>query len=164
MSDYDKCVREGVIRPGDDFTTRKETNVLLGLSPTAGFMRGGARIAAVDGEAAIIWWPKCRDEKNGWENVKEEYGEDIGRGFNSVLVISEKNLDERRNQEHIQRVIATSAERIRYVFWREELNRTRWYKFYGKFQLDEEATRRENKCIFKRIVSEVAVNCTRHRG
>ncbi len=158
MADYDRCVRERRVHCGADLRTRSRTNRLLGLPPNAGFMVGGAHFVTREGEEATICWPKYEDYEHRWINSQEEYGEDIGRGFRAVLTYSERNLDEEVNQEHIERVINTPAERIRYVFWREELHNHRWYKFYGKFQLDEDATRRENKCIFRRIASEVPTN------
>ena len=160
MSDYRKCLREGVIRCGADFDNRRETNLLLGLSPNAGFMRGGTSMTPANGEEAIVCWLKDRDIGSGTGSkiVKLEFGEDIGRGYKAVLTFSERNVDEERNKEHIAYILGHPATRTRYVFWRETFNGAAWYKFYGKFQLDEEATRRENKCIYRRIASEVAIN------
>ena len=164
MSDYDKCLSDGVIRCGADFDKRRETNLLLGLSPNAGFMRGGASMTPANEEEAIVCWLKDEDEANGWVNVKLEFGEDIGKGYKAVLTFSERNVDEERNKEHIAYILGHPATRTRYVFWRETFNGAAWYKFYGKFQLDEEATRRENKCIYRRIASEVEINRPHNLG
>ena len=159
MSDYSTCMREGVIKCGSDFRTRGETNILLGLPRNAGFMRGGTSIR---GENAIVCWPKDEDVKNGWVNEQSDFAEDIGRGYRAFLTFSERNVDEAKNRKHISHVLDTPAERTRYVFWQEKNGNAIWYKFFGKFQLDEEATRKEGKCIFRRIASEMS--CAHNLG
>ena len=48
----------------------------------------------------------------------------------------------------------------RYVFWRESRKGTNWYKFYGVFAIDVEATRAtcdtERPCVVYRRISKVA--------
>ena len=157
MSDKTTCAANKKIIFGNDFNTRAEINELFGISRGAGARKGGAALSGV-GREEIICWSNEPSPESPWVNAKVKFGPNSdSRGYQEVLEITEENRDPSENEKHIQKIMNTPELRTRHVFWREERNGARWYKFYGTFVLDLEKTNASKKCWFKRVATEVPI-------
>ena len=157
MSDKAICMARKRIVFGDDFRTRAEINELFGLPNGAGTRQGGASLEGV-GRNGILWWPNEPAPNNSWVNAKVTFGPKTDRrGYQEVLEITEENRDPVENEKHIERVIGAPKLGTREVFWHEQRNGVRWYKYYGTFVLDFEKTKASKKCWYKRVATEVLI-------
>ena len=155
MSDFTKCQQAKVIRFGDDFAERSETNLLFGLNPRAGMMKGAASLKPV-GRIALIWWPSNPGDNNEWVDVKEQFGPlSDSRGWQEVLQISEMNRDPEENKRHLEETLANPWSQTRYVFWHESYQNARWYKFYGVYKFMREKSQATGKCWFERVAKQI---------
>ena len=136
MSKFNACRRNGSISFGDDFDSVAEVTVLFGLAIKKIPFHNCFNIP---GTPDTIGCLLSEEGGNGWHNVRE-FGSTIdSKGWNEVLTVSEYNdeLAETRNRINAE----LEHPKTRYVFYRESRQGTRWYKFYGKFRIDEVATR-----------------------
>jgi hypothetical protein len=136
MSNFNSCRRNGFVTFGDDFDVVAEVTHLFGLKASKLPYHNWFK---VPGKTDVITWLPSVDGGRGWHNVPE-YGPRIdARGWQEILTISEYNDDPETNAKRIDDEL--SNPRTRYVFWREEREGAQWYKFYGAFSIDADATR-----------------------
>lgn len=136
MSKFNTCLRNGFISFGDDFDSVAEVTHLFGGTA----MKLPYRVAfGILGKNDVIAWLPSEEGSHGWHNVPE-YGPNVdSHGWNEILTISEYNDNAEENSKRIEKEL--TAPKMRYVFWREEREGATWYKFYGTFAIDADATR-----------------------
>ena len=97
MSDYAKCVRNGVVEFGDDFSSRKEIMKLFGKE-NEGVGKSG--IVDVGNGSVCFFDEKGRD---GWNHVLNENGRLDRRGWNEVVEVenySEEGLSGEKEKKN----------------------------------------------------------------
>ncbi len=133
MSEFNQCLRNGVVSFGDDFDTIEEVTRLFNGS------RNQYRPwFSIPGCENTICWLPSGDGMKGWHNKATFGAECDGRGWHEIVSIDEFNDDKIRNSEHIQKTVSKKIKRL--VFWRESRENVGWYKFYGTFEVDTQAT------------------------
>ena len=136
MSKFNTCLRNGFVSFGDDLDTVAEVTHLFGV--TAAKLPYHNWFKVPGKTDAIAWLPSEAGGK-GWHNVPE-YGPNADtHGWNEMLTIAEYNDDPETTAKRIDEELANP--KSRYVFWREEREGVQWYKFYGTFFIDADATR-----------------------
>ena len=162
MSEFNECLRNGSVNSGNDFKTLKEAVGIFGLTATRLPYHNWFKIP---GKENTIGWLVTEDggkDKSGgqWRNVRE-FGSDMdSRGWNEILTIREFNDCDETTSTSDRIAEELAMPQTRYVFWRESRKGTNWYKFYGVFAIDVEATRAtrdtERPCVVYRRISKVA--------
>lgn len=146
----------GWLKCGTDFDRVRDFLELFGIKPQR--QKGGVWLNRTK-KIFICWLDPLRGNvKNDaypWDN-SAEYGESIDPNHPNAVVIYEKHLDPDENKGHIESALA--QERYRYIFWKEHNRGYRWYKFYGKYELDCERTQKENRCVWVKVADNVNVN------
>lgn len=136
MSKFNTCLRNGFVSFGDDFDVVAEVTHLFGLKATKLPYHNCFNIPGKKDTLACLF---SEEGGEGWHNVPS-YGPTVDpRGWNEMVTLDEFNESREKTLERIDNEI--SKPRIRYVFWREERDGVRWYKFYGTFMIDVNATR-----------------------
>jgi hypothetical protein len=136
MSKFNTCLRNGFVSFGDDLNTVAEVTHLFGVTATKLPYHNWFK---VPGKTDAIAWLPSEDGGRGWHNVPE-YGPNTDtHGWNEMLTIAEYNDDPETNAKRIDEELANPKSRC--VFWREEREGVQWYKFYGTFLIDVDATR-----------------------
>lgn len=103
-----------------------------------GFLRvAGASIP--NKESEIVWCPNSVHRI--WCNELSEDGLEI-REYNKG--------DEQARREHIERYMSSNQRRITFFREEDELG-FRFYRFVGVFELNKNKSKKENKCVWKRI-------------
>ena len=136
MSKFNSCLRNGFVSFGDDFDVVAEVTHLFGVNASKLPYHNWFK---VPGKMDVITWLPSEDGGRGWHNVPEYGPNTDSRGWNEIVAISEYNDDAETNNKRIDDELAKP--RTRYVFWREEREGVQWYKFYGTFLIDADATR-----------------------
>lgn len=142
MGNFNSCLRNGKLSFGDDFKKVVEVTRLFGLAATKLPFHSCFNIP---NEKDSIAWLVTEDggldkKTNGqWHNIRTFGPESDEHGWNEILTISEFNDAAETTLSRIENELAKP--RTRYVFWRESRLGVRWYKFYGVFEIDAEATR-----------------------
>ena len=136
MSKFNTCLRNGNVSFGDDLDSVAEVTHLFGCRATKLPYHNWFYIPGGEGTIGCLLSENGGD---GWKNTRK-----LGlccdeHGWNEVLQISEFNKDSAKTKERIEQELARPL--TRYVFWREERDGARWYKFYGAFKIDADATR-----------------------
>lgn len=154
MSEFNQARREGCIRFGYDFRSIAEVTHLWGLSATKLPYRVCFKIPDQENALCCLL---SEDGGSGWRNIPG-YGEKLDdRGWREIVRIREFNKDENESAERVAKEMEKPF--TRYVFWRLTQQGSSWYKFYGVFKLDVEATKASvkegmNVCIYNRVSEE----------
>jgi hypothetical protein len=136
MSKFNTCLRNGFVSFGDDFDVVAEVTHLFGMKATKLPYHNCFKIP---GKKDVIACLFSEEGGDGWHNVPN-YGPTVdSKGWNEIVTLLEFNDNREKSVKRINNEI--SNPRTRYVFWREERDGARWYKFYGTFKIDEKATR-----------------------
>ena len=136
MSKFNPCLRNGFVSFGDDFDVVAEVTHLFGVNASKLPYHNWFK---VPGKTDVITWLPSEDGGRGWHNVPEYGPHNDTHGWEEILTISEYNDDTETNSKRIDDELAKP--RTRYVFWRQEREGAQWYKFYGTFLIDADATR-----------------------
>jgi len=146
MSEFNQARREGKIKFGYDFSTLAEVTHLWGLKAKKLPYRVCFRIPGKENALCCLL---SEQGGNGWKNVPH-YGTKMdSRGWREILRIDEYNEDNDifelamvgGHWDIVRRVEnAVENPQERYVFWRESREGVQWYKFYGVFEIDKDAT------------------------
>ena len=136
MSKFNSCLRNGFVSFGDDFDVVAEVTHLFGVNASKLPYHNWFK---VPGKTDVITWLPSEDGGRGWHNVPEYGPHNDAHGWQEILTISEYNDDPEMNAKRIDDELARP--RTRYVFWREEREGVQWYKFYGTYMIDADATR-----------------------
>ena len=136
MSKFNPCLRNGFVSFGDDFDVVAEVTRLFGVKASKLPYHNWFK---VPGKTDVITWLPSEDGGKGWHNVPEYGLRNDACGWKEILTISEYNDDPETNSKRIDDELANP--KTRYVFWRKEREGAKWYKFYGTFLIDADATR-----------------------
>ena len=136
MSKFNMCLRNGFVSFGDDFDVVAEVTRLFGVNASKLPYHNWFK---VPGKTDVITWLPSEDGGKGWHNVPEYGLRNDVCGWKEILTISEYNDDPETNSKRIDDELANP--KTRYVFWRKEREGAKWYKFYGTFLIDADATR-----------------------
>ena len=93
-----------------------------------------------------IWFPILKNDKN-WVN---ELSED-------KTVFFEYNKDLANRKQHVSNLLKKHRQRVTFFKSKDVLG-MEVFHFMGVFELDEEETRKQEKCVWKRISSEYNLN------
>lgn len=141
MSKFNSCLRNGHVSFGDDFDSVAEVTHLFGLK--AAKLPYHTCFNIPEKERTIAWLVAedgGTDKTGGqWHNIREFGPTQESHGWNEILRIAEFNDTAETTSRRIEEELAEP--RTRYVFWRENRMGACWYKFYGVFEIDAEATR-----------------------
>lgn len=151
MSEFNDGLRRGQITFGDDFGSVAEVTHLFGRTATRLPYQCGFGIPGKEDTIALML---SKDGGNGWMNEREFGAKIDGRGWREIVQIREYNKNHEKSVEHVEKELDRPL--TRYVFWNEEREGARWYKFYGTFLLDSEATQAtlgtdRPMCIYRKI-------------
>lgn len=147
MSKFNTCLRNGIVTFGDGLDSVAEVTHIFGCNATKLPYHNWFYIP---GKEDTIGSLLSEDGGDGWKNTRklglccDEYG------WNEILEISEFNKDPAKTKGRIEKELARPL--TRYVFWREEREGVCWYKFYGTFRVDAEATRATQGTELPRVV------------
>lgn len=137
--------QKGVLHVGDSLRTIDDVCAVFGAVPKhRGFLRVGA--TPVPGKNDLdIWYPIANNGK-GWINERRQSDE----------VIAEYHENEAKRISHVSTVVTENKQRV--VFFRDEdaLGMV-LYRFLGVYQLDIPESKKQNKCIWKRINTEYSL-------
>ena len=136
MSKFNTCLRNGIVSFGDDLDSVVEVTHIFGCKAAKLPYHNWFYIPGREDTIAILLSENGGD---GWKNTRKLGLRCDERGWNEILEISELNKDSVKTKERIEQELARPL--TRYVFWREEREGARWYKFYGVFRIDSDATR-----------------------
>jgi len=136
MSKFNTCLRNGFVSFGDDLDSVAEVTHLFGCKATKLPYHNWF---CVPGREDTIGSLLSENGGDGWTNTRKLGLNCDEHGWNEILEISEFNKNSEKTKERIEEELARP--RMRYVFWREEREGARWYKFYGTFRIDADATR-----------------------
>lgn len=155
MAKVNDAIRTGKISFGDDFNSLAEVTHLFKVSATRLPFHN---IFRVPGQKDTICCLLSENGGNGWSNVRETGLRTDGKGWRDILAIRESNRNRQLISEHIEKELASPKTRL--VFWREARGGVLWYKFYGVYRLDAEATKAtqngENPCCVYAKISDTA--------
>ena len=154
MSEVNKSLREGKISFGYDFGTVSEVTHLFGMTATRLPFHNCFRIP---GKENALGCMLSEEGGNGWSNAREFGLEKDDRGWREILTIRESNADLEQITAHVKQEIETPLTRV--VFWRESRDGVQWYKFYGVFGIDAEASRAtlgtdHPCCIYRKVADD----------
>ena len=136
MSEFNSCLRSGTVSFGDDLGSVAEVTHLWGLKATKLPRRNWFNVPGRDDTIVCML---AENGGDGWCNVRKIGPACEKRGWNEILVVEEFNKDNEKTAARIADELARP--RTHLVFWREEREGARWYKFYGTFSVDADATR-----------------------
>lgn len=147
MSKFNTCLRNGFVSLGDDLDSVAEATHIFGCKATKLPYHNWFYIPGSENTIGCLL---SEDGGNGWKNTRK-----LGlccdeHGWNEILEISEFNEDTAKTKARIEQELARPL--TRYVFWREEREGARWYKFYGTFRIDDDATRATQATEQPRVV------------
>lgn len=155
MSEFNSCLRSGKVSFGDDLWSVAEVTHLFGSNAAKLLHRNWFKVS---GKEDTIVCMLTENGGDGWSNMREIGPTCDKRGWNEVLAIDEFNKDAEKTTARIEGELAHPQ--TRYVFWHEERDGVRWYKFYGTFSIDVDATRAmlgsENPRVVYRRLSTTA--------
>jgi len=151
MSKFNTCLRNGIVSFGDDLDSVVEVTHIFGCKAAKLPYHNWFYIPGREDTIAILLSENGGD---GWKNTRNLGLRCDEHGWNEILEISELNKDPVKTKERIEQELARPL--TRYVFWREERDGIRWYKFYGVFRIDSDATRatqatEEPRVVYTRI-------------
>ena len=134
------------VKKNDALSTIDEICELFDTKPKKrGFLRMG--IADIPSNPdQEIWFPILKNDKN-WVN---ELSED-------KTVFFEYNKDLAKRKQHVSNLLKKHRQRVTFFKSKDVLG-MEVFHFMGVFELDEEETRKQEKCVWKRISSEYNLN------
>ncbi len=159
MSDYNTALRNGSVKFGYDFNSVSEVTHLHGSTAKKLPYRIDFHVPGKDGSMVLLI---SEDGGSGWHNIPHRGSNLDARGWRQIERIDEFNDDAEVSADRCREELANQPERI--VYWHEEREGVRWYKFHGVFKVDETETRRsleagENKCIYRKVAD--SSECTK---
>jgi len=154
MSEFNQARREGKVKFGYDFNTLAEVTHLWGLSATKLPYHNSFKIPGREDAICLLLSERGGD---GWSNIPHRGLKLDGRGWSEIVRIDEFNSNPSKSAQRVAEELAKPLER--YVFWREERDGVKWYKFYGVYRLDVAETTAsqavgENVCIYRKVSDE----------
>ena len=155
MSEFNSCLRSGKVSFGDDLWSVAEVTHLFGVKSSKLPYHNWFKVPGKDNTIACLLSENGGD---GWSNMRKIGPICDKRGWNEILAIDEFNKGAKKTAARIEEELAHPL--TRYVFWHEERDGVRWYKFYGTFSIDADATRAtlgsENPRVVYRRASNMA--------
>ena len=132
----------GFLKVDDEvmLSTSDDVCDLFGVKvPKRGFLRaGGVKLS----DNIFIWWPNAIHPL--WANEMSADGETI---------VEYNKSDDEKCQQHVESLLASDEHRITFYRKRDLFGRN-YYRFVGVFSMDKEASRKAQKCIWRRISKE----------
>lgn len=106
-----------------------------------GFLRAaGFNVLGIDN--TIVWCPAKNNKQ--WSNDLSE---------DQAIIYEYYNNDYKRRKEHVLEHIKTKETRITFFLEKDDLG-FNFYKFVGVFEIDEEESHKQNKCVWIKIADE----------
>ena len=153
MNSLKPCLESGVLSFGDDFDKVSEIVKLFGSKVVKSQYRNWFDNPNSEDERVFIL---SEEGGYGWKNEREFGVKYDKRGWKEVVTVKEYNEDMKTSIERINDELSHPIKRL--VFWREYRCGVTWYKFYGVFFVDAEATRKTlgsgKQCVVYRKISD----------
>lgn len=154
MSEVNKSLREGQIKFGYDFGSVSEVTHLFGMTATRLPFHNCFRIP---GKENTLGCMLSEEGGEGWSNAREFGLKKDERGWREIITIRETNAELERITAHVKQEIETPLTRV--VFWRESRDGVQWYKFYGVFKIDAEASletlgKGHPCCVYRKVAND----------
>ena len=109
-------------------------------APKRGFLRtGGVNLS----DDCLVWWPNAKHPI--WINEMSDNG-------NTIV---EYNNDPNKRTAHVNDISENKQDELRITFYRKRDNfGQNYYRFVGVYKIDVDASKKDNKCIWRRISTE----------
>lgn len=129
-----KVEDEVILSSTDDICTIFETKV-----PKRGFLRAGG-VLLRNGD--FVWWPNAIHPI--WANEMSDDGERI---------VEHNKSDEQKRSQHVANCLALNQRRITF-YRKKDIFGQYYYRFVGVYEMDKNASKKQNKCVWRRISKE----------
>lgn len=154
MSEVNQSLREGQIKFGYDFGSVSEVTHLFGMTATRLPFHNYFNIPGKENTVGCLL---SEEGGNGWSNAREFGVKKDERGWREICTVHVSNSNLEQITAHVEREIETHRKLL--VFWRESRDGVQWYKFYGVFEIDAEASREtlgtdHPCCIYRKVADD----------
>ena len=113
-----------------------------GVKRDRGFLRAGTAELPQHPDMEL-WFPRV-DNRSNWLNEKSDDGQ----------TICESNTkDPKKNYDHIEDSIKKNLQRVTFFKFKDNLGIENYF-FLGIFRIDAEASRKDKKCVWRRVSTE----------
>lgn len=113
-----------------------------GVKRDRGFLRAGT--AGLPQHPDMELWFPCVNNRSNWLNEKSDDGQ----------TICESNTkDPKKNYDHIEDSIKKNLQRVTFFKFKDNLGIENYF-FLGIFRIDAEASRKDKKCVWRRVSTE----------
>ena len=113
-----------------------------GVKRDRGFLRAGTAELPQHPDMEL-WFPRV-DNRSNWLNEKSDDGQ----------TICESNTkDPKKNLDHIEDSIKKNLQRVTFFKFKDNLGIENYF-FLGIFRIDAEASRKDKKCVWRRVSTE----------
>ena len=113
-----------------------------GVKRDRGFLRAGT--AELTQHPDMELWFPCVNNRSNWLNEKSDDGQ----------TICESNTkDPKKNYDHIEDSIKKNLQRVTFFKFKDNLGIENYF-FLGIFRIDAEASRKDKKCVWRRVSTE----------
>lgn len=149
LSGYEHYRQSGYLRLSDDQELSSPTEICNIFGILNAPQRGSVVWYNDNGDPYRIWWPRENCEEAGdWYNKMKD--DDTIEEYCRKEEYTDKHGNEHKSprKEHIDKVAAEDLDRIVFYARRNILNE-RLYRYVGVFQLDLEASYKDQKCVWK---------------
>lgn len=135
--------RAGVLRIEDEIILSNADEIcqIFGLegAPRRGYLRTGGVPISKD---TLVWWPNATHSI--WANEMSDDGE-------TIVEYNKSDANERKR--HVDKHLATNELRITFYRKRDNFG-LNYYRFVGVYKMDKDASKKEHKCIWRRVATE----------
>ena len=133
----------GVLRLEDDIILSNTDEIcqIFGIesAPKKGYLRAGGLTLSKD---ILVWWPNATHKI--WSNEISDDGETI---------VEHNKSDDNERKRHVDKHFATDELRITFYRKRDNFGQN-FYRFVGVYKMDKDASKKENKCVWRRVATE----------
>lgn len=136
---------KGYLKVGDHDALRTIDDICRltgGVKRDRGFQRAGT--AGLSQHPDMELWFPCVNNRSNWLNEKSGDGQ----------TICESNTkDPKKNLDHIEDSIKKNLQRVTFFKFKDNLGIENYF-FLGIFRIDAEASRKDKKCVWRRVSTE----------
>lgn len=135
---------QGILRVEDDImlsTVDDICDLFEVPVPKRGFLRCGAVELSQDPNI-IVWWPNA---------VHKNWANEIT--VDQEIITEYYKLDLEKRNQHIEEHLKKGQRRITF-YHKRDIFGISYYRFVGVYEIDKELSKKENKCIWRRVDTE----------
>ena len=136
---------KGYLKVGDHDALRTIDDICRltgGVKRDRGFLRAGT--AGLPQHPDMELWFPCVNNRSNWLNEKSGDGQTI---------YESNTKDPKKNYDHIEDSIKKNLQRVTFFKFKDNLGIENYF-FLGIFRIDAEASRKDKKCVWRRVSTE----------